>query len=72
MMPKLVDSTRKQLLLNQLLAGILNAVSHQIWAAGETKDLETAVECAGLLLALNKQDASTNKVVAVMTQAHKV
>ena len=31
-----------------------------------------AVECARLLLAMNEQDASTNKVVDVTTQAHEV
>ena len=43
-----------------------------MWAAGETKNLEKAVECARLLLAMYEQDTSTNKVVDVTTQAHEV
>ena len=72
-MPELKDSaTRKKLLLHQFLAGLPQAVSRQLRAAGETKDLDTVVECARLLLALNEQDERANKVVAVMNQSHKI
>ena len=72
-MPELKDSaTRKQLLLHQFLAGLPQEVSRQLRAAGETKDLDTVVERARLLLALNEQDVSANKVAAVTNQSHEV
>ena len=65
-MLELKDSiTRKQLLLHQFPAGLPQAVSHQLRAAGETKELDTVVEHTILLLALNEQDVSVNKVAAV-------
>ena len=55
-MPGLEANTKKQLVLHQFLAGLPSTVSRQLRAAGETKNLETAVERAKLLLALGEQD----------------
>ena len=55
-MPGLEANTKKQLVLHQFLAGLPSTVSRQLRAAGETNNLETAVERAKLLLALGEQD----------------
>ena len=55
-MPGLTADAKKQLVLHQFLAGLPSTVSRQLRAAGETKDLDSAVERAKLLLALEEQD----------------
>ena len=71
-MPALDETARKQLLLHQFLAGLPQAVSRQLRAAGETKDLDVAIERTRLLLVLNEQDANADKVAAISNQVHEV
>ena len=55
-MPGLEADAKKQLVLHQFLAGLPPTVSRQLRAAGETKELDTAIERAKLLLALEEQE----------------
>ena len=57
-MPSLNATAKIQLLLHQFLAGLPQALSHQLRAAGETTDLEMAIERTKLLLALEEQDTA--------------
>ena len=61
----------KQLLLHQFLQCSRNPQSSQS-PTESCRDLEMAVEHTRLLLALNKQDACANKVVAVTTQVDQL
>ncbi len=54
-MPNIDAETREQLLLHQFLAGLPTAVSRQLRAAGQTKNLEKVVERARLLMVLEEQ-----------------
>ena len=55
-MPDVDAAARGQLLLHQFLAGLPTAVSRQLRASGETKELEKTVERARLLMALDNQE----------------
>ena len=57
-MPSLDATAKKQLLLHQFLAGLPQALNRQLRAAGETTDLEKAIERTKLLLALEEQDTA--------------
>ena len=52
-MPKLDATTRDQLLLHQFVAGLPQAVSWQLRATGEAKDLAAMMERARLLISLD-------------------
>ena len=54
-MPKLEARAREQLLLHQLLAGLPNAVSRQLRATGDAKDLTSTLERAKLLMSLEEE-----------------
>jgi len=55
-MPSLEAASQKQLLLHQLLAGLPNFVSKQLWATGETNDIDSVLERARLLLMMDEQE----------------
>ena len=55
-LPSVESATKEQLLLHQFLAGLPPAVSRQLRAAGETKELEKTVERARLLMAWEDQE----------------
>ncbi len=55
-MPGLDDSACEQLLLHQFLAGLPVAVSGQIRAAGDTTKLDTTVERARILMAIDDDE----------------
>lgn len=63
-MPGLDGSARDQLLLHQFIAGLPETVSQQIRASGEVKELETAVERAQILMAVNEHHPSDSQAAA--------
>ena len=54
-MPKLEARAREQLLLHQFLAGLPNAVSRQLRATGDAKELTSTLERAKLLMSLEEE-----------------
>ena len=54
-LPDLDATTRDQLLLHQFVAGLPQAVSRQLRATGEAKDLAATMERARLLISLDDQ-----------------
>ena len=54
-MPNLEAAARDQLLLHQFLAGLPATVSRQLRAVGEAKSLQSALERARLLMAMDNQ-----------------
>ena len=63
-MPDISAPAREQLLLHQLLAGLPLSISKQIRAAGDVSRLETAVERACLLMALEMEQEDRPSMVA--------
>lgn len=57
-MPDVDAAARDQLLLHQFLAGLPAAISRQLRATGETKELDKAVERARLLMAMDDQHSA--------------
>ena len=55
-MTKLNPAAREQLLLHKFLAGLPLSVSRLIRGTGEARELEQAVECACLLMAISEQE----------------
>ena len=51
-MPDVTGAAREQLLLHQFLAGLPVSISKQLWAVGDVMRVETALEQARLLMAL--------------------
>ena len=54
-MPDITADVRSQLLLHQLLVGLLTAVSKQLRANGDVNDLKKTIERARLLLSLEEE-----------------
>eukprot|EP00731_Ephydatia_muelleri_P021178 Em0013g905a len=54
-MPKLEARAREQLLLHQFVAGLPNAVSRQLRATGDAKELTSTLERAKLLMSLEEE-----------------
>ena len=54
-MPKVEGEARDQLLLHQFLSGLPEAVSKQLRASGQVKDLQAATEHAKLLMTVDEQ-----------------
>ena len=73
-MPKLEKVAHEQLLLHQFLAGLPDAVSRQLRATGETKKLESTVECARLLMTIEdcRQAASISKKEPVPSEVESL
>ena len=63
-MPDISGPAREQLLLHQLLAGLPLSISKQIRAAGDVSRLDTAVERARLLMALEVEQEDRLSMVA--------
>ena len=55
-MTNLNPAAREQLLLHKFLAGLPPSVSRLIRGTGEARELEQAVECACLLMAISEQE----------------
>ena len=55
-MPGIDPATSKQLLLHQFIAGLPTEVSRQIRASGDTKELDSVVDRARLLMAMDWQE----------------
>ena len=73
-MPGLEKVTRDQLLLHQILAGLLEAVSRQLRATGETKKLGSTIERARLLMTIEGggQTASISRKEAVPSEVESL
>ena len=65
-MPDLPQEAREQLLLHQFLSRLQTAISKQLRATGETQRMETTVERARLLMAIESNHES--KSVASVSQ----
>ena len=52
--PGIETTAREQLVLHQFLAGLPTVISRQLWASGETKELDKVVDRARLLMATNE------------------
>ena len=55
-MPSVKSTTKEQLLLHHFLAGLPPAVSRQLQAAGDMKELKKTVQWVHLLMALDGQE----------------
>ena len=64
-MPGMDAAAREQLLLHQFLGGLPASVSKQIRVAGETKELDEAIECARLLMTIEGEQTPTAAVTEV-------
>ena len=54
-MPELAENARQPLLLHQFLSGLPDAISRQLRASGDTKDLNAVVQRAKMLMAVMEQ-----------------
>ena len=54
-MPELSENARQPLLLHQFLSGLPDAISRQLRASGDTKDLNTVVQWAKTLMTVMEQ-----------------
>ena len=70
-MSDLDNTARKQLLLQQFLAGLPDTVSCQLRGTGEMKSLDVVIERTRLSLILNEQDAGS-KEAAIKDKTDKV
>ena len=70
-MPELTADARKQLLINQFLAGLPASLSHQLRAGGNTADLDELVQHAKILMVVDNGERQTAAQVAALQVAKK-
>ena len=68
-MPDVTGAAREQLLLHQFVAGLPASVSKQLRAAGDVTRIETAVERARLLMALEREHIENHPPMVAATSA---
>ena len=71
-MPNMDDTVRQTLLLHQFVAGLQITISRQLQAAGKTRELNSVLDPARLLMTMEKQcsknAAVCDKTVSILQQ----